>query len=88
VSEGNGAGREARAIVTYNRDDHLELDRQYRSAGRDHNGVVILNPGRFPQGTAPIGSLVSALETRIGQGVTYPSFVHWLQAQPDVHSNA
>src|SRR3979411_2362842 len=56
-------GLELRAIVTYNRDDYIELDRQYRSEGRDHNGVVILNPRRFPQGAATIGALISSLES-------------------------
>lgn len=72
-------GREERAIVTYNRDDYIELDRWYRSAERDHSGVVILNPRRFPQGMATIGMLVTSLETFISRGSPYPSFIHWLQ---------
>jgi hypothetical protein len=72
-------GRELRAIVTYNRDDYLELDRRYRSEGRDHAGVVILNPGRFPQGAATIGALVHPLEAFLSQEPPYPSFIHWLQ---------
>ncbi len=56
-------GREQGAIVTYNRDDYLELDRRYRSQGRDHTGVAILNPRRFPHGAATIGALLSSLET-------------------------
>ncbi len=70
---------EVRAIVTYNRDDYLELDRQYRSQERDHNGVVILNPRRFPQGTGTIGALVSSLEAFLSRGSRYPSFIDWLQ---------
>ncbi len=70
---------EVRAIVTYNRDDYLELDRQYRSQERTHNGVVILNPRRFPQGAATIGALISSLETFLNHGPPYPSFIHWLQ---------
>ena len=72
-------GGELRAIVTYNRDDYLELDRQYRSQGRDHNGIVILNPRRFPQGAATIGALISSLETFLNREPPYPSFIHWLQ---------
>jgi hypothetical protein len=73
------AAREGRAVVTYNRDDYLELDRRYRSAGRAHSGVVILNPRRFPHGVATISVLVASLETLIDQGAPYPGFVHWLQ---------
>lgn len=72
-------GREQGAIVTYNGDDYLELDRRYRSEGRDHAGVVILNPRRFPQGAATIGALVHSLVTFLSQEPTYPSFIHWLQ---------
>jgi hypothetical protein len=68
-----------RALVTHNRDDYLELDRQYRSREREHSGVVILNPRRFPQGAATIGALISSLETFLGQEPPHPSFIHWLQ---------
>jgi Domain of unknown function (DUF5615) len=73
------AQREGRAIVTYNREDFLALDREYRGRGRDHCGIVILHPRRFPQGAATIGLLVAALETFIAEGPPYPGFVHWLQ---------
>jgi hypothetical protein len=68
-----------RALVTYNRDDFLELDRRYRSQGRAHSGIVVLNPGRFPQGRGSVGSLVSSLDRLIAAGATYESFIHWLQ---------
>lgn len=73
------AQRDGRTIVTYNRDDFLALDRQCRSEGRDHHGIVILNPRRFPQGTATIGALVTSLETLIVEGPPYRGFIHWLQ---------
>ena len=44
------AQQEQRAIVTYNREDFPALDRQCRSQGRSHHGIVILNPRPFPQG--------------------------------------
>ena len=50
---------DARAIVTYNRDDFLTLDDRYRQAGRDHHGIVILHPRRFAQGNWTIGPLVT-----------------------------
>ena len=68
-----------RSLVTYNRDDFLELDRLYRGENRPHYGIVILNPRRFPQGPASIGALVTSLERLIGAGPPYESFIHWLQ---------
>jgi hypothetical protein len=68
-----------RSVVTYNRDDFLELDRRFRSQGRNHSGIVILNPRRFPQGPASIGPLVKSLDELIADGPRYQSFIHWLQ---------
>ncbi len=68
-----------RSLVTYNRDDFLELDRLYRGENRPHRGIVILNPRRFPQGPASIGPLVTSLERLIDAGAMYESFLHWLQ---------
>jgi hypothetical protein len=68
-----------RSIVTYNRDDFLELDRRFRSQGRNHSGIVILNPRRFPQGPASMGPLVKSLDELIAEGPPYESFIHWLQ---------
>ena len=67
------------SLVTYNRDDFLELDRLYRGENRPHCGVVILNPRRFPPGPASIGPLVTSLERLINAGTPYESFIHWLQ---------
>lgn len=67
------------AVVTYNRDDFLELDRHYRSENRRHCGIVILNPRRFPQGPGSIGPLVISLGELIAAGPPYESFLHWLQ---------
>lgn len=68
-----------RAVVTYNRDDFLELDRRYRSENQQHRGIVILNPRRFPQGPASTGALVMSLEELVASGPRYESFIHWLQ---------
>ncbi len=67
-----------RSLVSYNRDDFLELDRRWRSQGQTHDGVVILNPKRFPQGAASVGPLVTALDRLLADGSPYDSFVHWL----------
>ncbi len=71
--------QEGRAVVTYDRDDFLELDRVGKTAGEDHAGIVILNVGAFPQRTSTIGKLVNALDEFVEAGAPYPSFVHWLQ---------
>ena len=73
------AQKQERAIVTYNREDFLALDREYRSRQQEHHGIVILHPRRFPQGAASIGSLVTALASFVEAGAPYPSFIHWLQ---------
>ena len=70
---------DGRAIVTYNRDDFLGLDRQFRHAGRGHCGIVILNPRRFPQGPASTNALVASMQTLLAAEPPYPGFVHWLQ---------
>lgn len=68
-----------RSIVTYNRDDFLELDRRYRGEDRPHCGIVILNPRRFPQGPVSVGPLASSLDRLMVAGSPYESFIHWLQ---------
>jgi hypothetical protein len=68
-----------RSLVTYNRDDFLELDRRGRSQGQAHEGIVLLNPQRFPQGAVSIGALVSSLAKLLADGAPYESFVHWPQ---------
>lgn len=73
------AQRQRRAVATYNREDFVALDRQYRHAGRQHHGIVILNPRRFPQGAASIGALVTSIEALLVAAPRYPAFVHWLQ---------
>ena len=68
-----------RSVVTYNRDDFLELDRRFRSQGRNHGGIVVLNPRRFPHGQTSIGALVKSLHELITDGPPYERFIHWLQ---------
>ncbi len=68
-----------RSVVTYNRDDFLELDRRFRSQGRNHSGIVILNPRRFPRGPGSIAPLVKSLDELIAGAPPYESFIHWLQ---------
>ena len=72
------AHREEQALVTYNRDDFLALDRRFRAEGRDHHGIVFLSHRRFPQGEATTGALVASLEALLHGGPPYPGFIHWL----------
>lgn len=72
------AQQDKRAIVTYNREDFLALDRRYRSQGRVHHGIVILSPRRFTQGPGTVGPLTASLESLVLAGPPYPGFVHWL----------
>ena len=71
--------QESRAIVTYNREDFLALDREYSSRRREHHGIVILHPRRFPQGEQSVGAIVRSLSSLIAAGVPYTSFIRWLQ---------
>lgn len=70
---------EDRVLVTYNWDDFLALDRQFRDRGRVHHGIVIINPHRFPQGDRTTGGLIASLATFLGAEPPYPGFVHWLR---------
>jgi hypothetical protein len=72
------AQTEDRSIVTYD-SDFLELDRGCRGRGRDHHGIVMLHPRRFPQRPATIGELVTALDRLLTDTPRYPGFVTWLQ---------
>jgi hypothetical protein len=72
------AQQEHRALVTYDRDDYLALDRWYRQLSREHAGLVILNSHRFPPGKASTGRLVTALDRFMSAGAPYPGFIHWL----------
>ena len=73
------AQRDERATVTYNYDDFLALDRQYRAAGRDHFGIVVVRPRRFAQGAGTVGTLVASFDALVEAGAPYRSFVSWLR---------
>jgi hypothetical protein len=71
------AQQQSRAVVTYNRVDFEPIVREYAQLGREHHGLVIVHPTRFPsrdfaQLTAAIDGLAAA---DLG-----PSFLVWLQA--------
>jgi len=71
--------QDQRAIVTYNRDDYLVLDRDLKAAGKDHAGMIIVSPARFrPGAPATLGGLVTALDEFLSAEPAWPGFVHWL----------
>ena len=72
------AQEERRALVTYNRDDFLDIARQYGSLRQTHHGIVIVGPHRFPEGRSA-GKLVDALARLITEGEPYTSFTIWLE---------
>ncbi len=47
---------EGRTIVTHDRDDFLALDRECKSDGKDHAGIIVLNVGAFRSVRAPSAS--------------------------------
>lgn len=71
------ATSEARVVVTYDRDDFLDIGHAWREQGIHHSGIVILNRRRFPQGPDSIGALVRSLEAFATMSME-GSFVHWL----------
>lgn len=42
------AQQQRRAVVTYNRSDFEAIVHEFAAAGREHQGLVIVHPGRFP----------------------------------------
>jgi predicted nuclease of predicted toxin-antitoxin system len=68
---------EERAMVTYNVDDFLDLDRAYQASERSHAGIVLLSSRRFPRKS--VGPLVNALERFLAGDAPYRSFIHWLR---------
>jgi Domain of unknown function (DUF5615) len=68
---------QGRALVTYNRDDYLELIRRYAERDLDHNGLIIVHPTRYPNDQ--FARLVEALAGFITSYRAQPSFVAWLK---------
>ena len=71
------AQERGRAVVTYNRADFEEIVRDWAAAGREHHGLVIVHPIRFPN--REFARLVTALAGLIEAPAPGPSFVVWLQ---------
>ena len=66
-----------RAVVTYNRADFEAIVREYAEVGRQHHGLVIVHPTRFPG--SDIGRLVASLANLLDSPPRGKSFLVWLQ---------
>ena len=71
------AQRDGRAVVTYNRIDFEAIVREYADSNKQHNGLVIVHPSRFP--SWEFGRLTKALAALVGGPELGQSFLVWLQ---------
>ena len=67
-----------RAVVTYNRDDFEAIVRECAELGREHHGLVIVHPVRFP--SRDFARISKALKHFVDGNDLGRSFVVWLQA--------
>ncbi|HEU4737689.1 MAG TPA: DUF5615 family PIN-like protein [Solirubrobacterales bacterium] len=71
------AQRQGRALVTYNRVDFESIIREYAQIDREHHGLVIVHPTRFP--SWEFARLANAMEGLLNGPNLGSSFVMWLQ---------
>lgn len=71
------AQEQGRAMVTYNRVDFEPIVREYAETNREHHGLVIVHPTRFP--SWEFARLASALDVLLERPDSGPSFLIWLQ---------
>jgi hypothetical protein len=72
------AQAQGRAVITYNRDDFEAIVRECAGQGREHHGLVVVHPVRFP--SRDFARIANALK-RLAEGDALGrSFVVWLQA--------
>jgi uncharacterized protein with PIN domain len=71
------AQRQARAVVTRDREDYEELIRECIDAGRTHHGLVLVDSRRFHG--RDFARLIAALSALIEGPDLGPSFVVWLK---------
>lgn len=74
------AQQQGRALVTYNRVDFEPIIREYAEANREHHGLVIVHPTRFP--SWEFTRLVAAIENFLERPDLGMSSLIWLQV-PD-----
>lgn len=66
-----------RVLVTYNRVDLEPIIREYAETNREHHGLVIVHPTRFP--SWEFGRLAAAIEGLLEGSDLGRSFLIWLQ---------
>lgn len=71
------AQRQERALVTYNRADFEAIVRECAAANREHHGLVIVHPTRFP--SWEFARLTEALAALLASTLPGKSFTIWLQ---------
>lgn len=71
------AQQQERALATYNRVDFEPITREYAQTNRDHYGLVIIHPTRFP--SSDFTRLVAAMEGLLEGPPLGKSFLIWLQ---------
>lgn len=71
------AQEQGRGLVTYNRVDFEPITREYASADREHHGLVLVHPRRFP--SSEFARLVEAIEALLDGPELGMSFLVWLQ---------
>ena len=71
------AQRQGRALVAYNRADFEAIVREYAEANREHHGLVIVHPTRFP--SWEFARLAAALDGLLQGPELAMSFLVWLQ---------
>jgi uncharacterized protein YbjT (DUF2867 family) len=70
------AQRQGRALVTYNRADFEAIVREYAETSREHRGLVIVHPTRFP--SWEFARLVVAMEALLTGPELGVGFLVWL----------
>jgi uncharacterized protein YbjT (DUF2867 family) len=71
------AQRQGRALVTYNQVDFEPIIREYAQTNREHHGLVIVHPTRFP--SWEFARLAAAIEGLLAGPDLGTGFLIWLQ---------
>jgi hypothetical protein len=75
------AQQQGRAVVTYNRVDFEPIIREYAEMNREHRGLVIVHPTRFPSWEFAL--LIAAIESLLKGPDLGMGFLIWLQVPAD-----
>jgi hypothetical protein len=72
------AQEQGRALLTYNRVDFEPITRGFARADREHHGLVLIHPTRFP--SSGFTQLIAAIDGLLEGPDLGMSFLIWLQA--------